>query len=102
MVPFLKRDRMNRKLPLLADLYHLPEIFQVRRLAKRGERHNLVFVRRMQKAEILGHLFVEDTERMGHVDLSQPVNLVVMTLAVTRRRFFPSPIDCKDSRLPEG
>ena len=70
--PLLQPGRLDRVLAVLAEADDLAELGDVARLAVRGQGHHLVLVGRVQEAEVVGHLLVEDAERVRHVDLAEP------------------------------
>ena len=66
------------------------------RLAERGQGHHLVFVGRVQEAEVGRDLLVEDPQRVGHLDLAEPFQIGPLPDGVAGRRLLAAAVERQD------
>ena len=99
--PLLETGRLDRVGAVLAPVDDAAEGVDVGGLPVGGQGHHLVFVGRVQEAEIFRHLLVEDAERVGHLHLADAPQVIAAPLVIAGRDPFPSSIEGEDSRALE-
>ena len=97
----LQTRRLDRVLPALSDLDNLTKSGKERGLAVGGQRHHLVFIGRVEEPEIARDLLVEDPQRVRHIHLTQPGNLVAVAQAVGRGGLLTPAVESQDGGVVE-
>src|SRR5690606_20059546 len=78
------------------------ECIQELRLAIGSQRHDLVFIRRMKKAEVAGEILVQKAQRMRQKDLLEPSVLPASEMPVAGGGALATPVHRQHCRFFEG
>src|SRR3954468_4299057 len=69
-------------LSIAGKMNHVAELFYKFRLSIRSERHHLILIGGMKKAEVRSYSFIKETEGVWHVHLSYADQLIGITYII--------------------
>lgn len=100
--PFFEAQRRDCILPLAFQADDLLEFVQVARLTIGRQCHHLVLIARTQEAEVVGHRFIEQAQRVRHVDLAEDLEFAAFGGAVAGGRLLAAAVERHHRAAIEG